>query len=261
MINNLTAELNVLRPSLLETGLESIGFNLNRKNGQLRFFEFGKTYHTGKVGEYREINHLCLYLTGMLVEGSWKGKGKEIDFYYVKGLCESIFPMLGLQVPRWEPLEHPKLQSGLTIVVEGKTLLELGAVDPGLLRRFDCKQAVFFADFRWDSLVELALKRKIEFRELPRQLPVYRDLAMIVDQALAYERVEKAIRGVKLDKLREVKLFDIFESEKLGKGKKSLAVSFTFLDEEKTLTDTEIDGMVGKIMRTLENEVQAEIRK
>lgn len=261
MINNLTAELNVLRPSLLETGLESVGFNLNRKNGQLRFFEFGKTYHTEKVGEYRETNHLCLYLTGMLREDSWKGKGKEIDFYYVKGLCERIFPILGLQTPRWEPLEHAKLQSALKIVAEGKTLLELGAVNPELSRRFDCKQAVFFADFRWDSLLELALKRKIEFRELPRQLPVYRDLAMIVDQALPYERVEKAIRGVKLDKLQEVKLFDIFESEKLGKGKKSLAVSFTFLDEEKTLTDTEIDGMVGRIMGALEKEVQAEIRK
>ena len=261
MINNLTAELDVLRPSLLETGLESVGFNLNRKNGQLRFFEFGKTYHSSNVGEYREVNHLCLYLTGLLHEDSWKGKGKELDFYYVKGLCERLFPILGLPIPAWEPLEHPKLQTGLKIVVEGKTLLEMGRVNPEIGKRFDCKQAVFFADLHWDSLLELALKRKIEFSELPRQLPVYRDLAMIVDQALPYERVEKAIRGVKLDKLQEVKLFDIFESEKLGKGKKSLAVSFTFLDEEKTLTDSEIDGMVGRIMGALEKEVQAEIRK
>ena len=184
-----------------------------------------------------------------------------MDFYFVMGLCERIFPILGLQTPGWEPMEHPKLYSALKIVAEGETVLELGAVHPELLKQFDCKQPVFFADFRWDSLLELALKRKIEFRELPRQLPVYRDLAMIVDQALPYERVEKAIRSVKLDKLQEVKLFDIFESEKLGKGKKSLAVSFTFLDEEKTLTDKEIDGLVGRIMGALENEVQAEIRK
>jgi len=261
MINNLTEELNVLRPSLLETGLESIGFNLNRKNGQLRFFEFGKTYHTPNVGVYKEANHLCLYLTGALYEDNWKGKGKDIDFYYAKGVCERIFPILGLAVPVWEPLEHPKLFSGLKMTIDGKTLVELGSVNPELLKRFDCRQAVFFADLRWDSLLELALKRKIEFRELPKQLPVYRDLAMIVEQRLPYERVEKTIRGVKLDKLREVKLFDIFENEKLGKGKKSLAVSFTFLDEEKTLTDKEIDGMVGRIMGALEKEVQAEIRK
>jgi phenylalanyl-tRNA synthetase beta chain len=261
MINNLTEELNVLRPSLLETGLESVGFNLNRKNAQLRFFEFGKTYHARKVGEYGEANHLCLYLTGKLQDDGWKGKGTAMDFYYVKGLCERIFPILGLQAMGWEPMDSTKLQSGLRVVMGGKTLLELGAVRTELLKGFDCKQAVFFADFHWDALVELALKRKIEFRELPRQLPVYRDLAMIVESGLPYEQVEKAILGVKLDKLREVKLFDIFESEKLGKGKKSLAISFTFLDEEKTLTDTEIDGMVGRIMSVLEKEVQAEIRK
>ncbi len=147
------------------------------------------------------------------------------------------------------------------MIRNGRPLLEIGAVSPDLLKQFDCKQEVFFADFRWDSLLELALKKKIEFRELPRQLPVYRDLAMIVDQTLPYHHVERTIRGVKLDKLQEVKLFDIFESEKLGKGKKSLAVSFTFLDEEKTLTDKEIDGMVGRIMSALEKEVQAEIRK
>ena len=107
----------------------------------------------------------------------------------------------------------------------------------------------------------LAAGRKIEFRELPRQLPVYRDLAMIVGKTLPFEEVEAAIRGTRLDKLREVKLFDIFESEKLGSDKKSLALSLTFLDEEKTLTDKEIDGMVARIMTALEKEVHAEIRK
>jgi phenylalanyl-tRNA synthetase beta chain len=107
----------------------------------------------------------------------------------------------------------------------------------------------------------LAEKRNIEFRELPRQLPVQRDLAMIVARSLPFEKVEQAIRDTKLSKLQEIKLFDIFESERLGKDKKSLAVSFTFLDEEKTLTDKEIDGMVGRIMTALEKEVGAEIRK
>ncbi|GGB06592.1 phenylalanine--tRNA ligase subunit beta [Puia dinghuensis] len=261
MINNLSAELDILRPSLLETGLESVGYNLNRKNGQVRFFEFGKTYRTAGVGDYQETNHLCLYLTGPVLEDSWRGKGKEVDFYYVKGLCEKIFPLLGLNKPDWLAFQHPKLQTALTILQDGRTLLEAGSVKPELLKKFDCRQDVYFADFRWDTLLELALAKKIEFKELPRQLPVYRDLAMIVDQGLPFEQVEKAIRGVKLDKLQEVKLFDIFESEKLGKGKKSLAVSFTFLDEEKTLTDKEIDGMVGRIMGVLEKEVQAEIRK
>jgi phenylalanyl-tRNA synthetase beta chain len=261
MINNLSAELNIMRPSLLETGLESISYNLNRKNGNLQFFEFGKTYQTSGVGHYTEINHLCLYVTGDLREDSWKGKGARADFYYIKSLCERIFSILGLTAPQWVVAEHPKLERGLSVVDDGVTLLEVGGVNAAILRQFDCRQELFFADFRWDLLMERASLKNTEFRELPRQLPVHRDLAMIVARALPFEKVEKAIRGVKLDKLTEVKLFDIFESEKLGGDKKSLAVSFTFLDEEKTLTDKEIDGMVGKILGALEREVQAQIRK
>jgi phenylalanyl-tRNA synthetase beta chain len=261
MINNLSAELNILRPSLLETGLESIAYNLNRKSSRLRFFEFGKTYHTSGVGKYTETNHLCLYLTGQLQEDAWKGKGASVDFYYLKGLCENLFQLVGLMAPDWGELEHLKLQAGVSVVRDGRVLLEAGVVSPDLLKQFDCRQELFFADIRWDHLMELASANSIEFSELPRQLPVHRDLAMIVEKSLAYEKVEKAIRGTRLDKLREVKLFDIFESEKLGPGKKSLALSFTFLDEEKTLTDKEIDTMIGKIMGALEKEVQAEIRK
>ena len=261
MINNLSAELNILRPSLLETGLEPIAYNLNRKSSQLRFFEFGKSYSTSGVGQYTETNHLCLYLTGPLREDSWKGEGAPVDFYYLKGLCERLLPIVGLTVPDWSTLQHPKLSLGMAMVANGRTVLEAGAVSPALLKPFDCRQDVFFADFQWDHLMELAAGRPIEFRELARQLPVNRDLAVIVGQSLPYHEVERAVRGTRLDKLREVKLFDIFESEKLGPGKKSLALSLTFLDEEKTLTDKEIDGMMSRIMGALEKEVQAEIRK
>ncbi|WP_431212010.1 hypothetical protein ACQ86N_40615 [Puia sp. P3] len=191
MINNLSAELNILRPSLLETGLESVSWNLNRKVDMLRFFEFGKSYSTSGVGKYTETNHLCLYLTGPLSEDSWKGKGKPVDFYYIKGLCARIFQLLGLELPGWRPLEHSKLGSALEIALEGRTLLEAGSVNPGLLKQFDIKQEVFFVDIRWDALIELASGKSIEFRELPRQLAVYRDLAMIVDKSLPYEKVEK----------------------------------------------------------------------
>ena len=262
MINNLSAELDVLRPSLLETGLESIAFNLNRKTGGLRFFEFGKTYRTGGVGRYVEANHLCLYLTGPLREDSWKGKATPVDLYYVKGLCERLFGVVGLPFGGW--LEQPvaKLSGGLVVKMGNDIVLETGSVLPEFLKRFDIRQEIFFVDVRWDILIRNAIKQKIEFRELPRQLPVYRDLAMVVDKTLPYGRVEETVRAIRLDKLQEVRLFDIFESEeKLGKGKKSLAVSFTFLDEEKTLTDKEIDGMIARIMGALVKEVQAEIRK
>jgi len=263
MINNLSAGLDVLRPSMLETGLESVAYNLNRKTARLRFFEFGKTYRSDGVGKYTEANHLGLYLTGPLQEESWKGKARDLDIFYVKGLCESLFRLVGLAPDHWRILEdHPKLQQGLAIGAKGKAVMEAAPVRTGLLKRFDIKQELFFVDVQWDLLMELAGKRTIEFRELPRQLPVQRDLAMIIDKSLPFGRVEQTVRDIRLDKLREVQLFDIFENEeKLGRGKKSLAVSFTFLDEEKTLTDKEIDGMVSQIMSALEKEVQAEIRK
>jgi phenylalanyl-tRNA synthetase beta chain len=261
MINNLSAELNILRPSLLETGLESIAWNQNRKNNSLSFFEFGKSYRTTAVGEYEERNHLCLYVTGKLHADSWKGKGEESDFYYLKGLCERVLAILGTGSPVWEEGSHPKLSPGLNIRLKKDTILHAGLVDPATAKRFDIRQPVYYADFNWDALLTAAEGTAIEFRELPRQLPVLRDLALVVDRGLAFEKVEKAIRGLKLEKLQELSLFDIFESEKLGAGKKSLAVSFTFLDEEKTLTDKEIDGMVGRIMGVLEKDLGAEIRK
>jgi phenylalanyl-tRNA synthetase beta chain len=264
MVNNLSAELNILRPSLLETGLESIAWNLNRKQQDIRFFEFGKSYRTDGVGKYTETTHLCLYITGQLLEDSWKGKGPVSDFYYLKGLCGNIYRILGLGTPDWTALRTvpgSRLSGGLAVTENGQTILEAGKVSQHLLKQFDSRQDIWFVDLRWDHLLEQAARLITEFRELPRQLPVQRDLAMIVEKSLAYEKVEKTVYSLKLEKLQTVKLFDIFESDKLGANKKSLAISFTFLDEEKTLTDKEIDGMVGKIMGALEKELHAEIRK
>ena len=192
-----------------------------------------------------------------------EGKGRPADIYYLKGLCERLFELVGLQFPGWTRTEisHDKLTTALAAAVGELILLEVGAVDLKVVKKFDIRQPVLFADFRWDSAMTLASARKIEFRELPRQLPVYRDLAMIVGKSLPWQEVEAAIRSTRLDKLHDIRLFDIFESEKLGSGKKSMALSLTFLDEEKTLTDKEIDGMVARIMIALEKEVHAEIRK
>ena len=261
MINNLSAELNIMRPSLLETGLESIAYNLNRKNNNLRFFEFGKSYHSSGVGQYEERNHLSLYVTGNLREDSWKGKAAASDFYYLKGLAGRILELFRVKDIATTPLQQTKLENGIVISLRGQQAAVTGMVKRKVLQQFDIRQPVYFADLNWDLLLAEIKSNNIEFRELPRQLPVHRDLALVVDRSLSYESVEKALEKIRLDKLREVQLFDIFESEKLGSGKKSLAISFSFLDEEKTLTDKEVDGMMGRIMKTFEQELSAEIRK
>src|SRR5450631_1497704 len=260
MINNLSADLNIMRPSLLETGLESISWNLNRKNPSLRFFEFGKTYESSQPGQYTETNHCCLYLTGNGHSESWKGKPSAMDFYYLKGICTAINSLAGI-VGESVQVSHPKLVNGIEIRQGGLIILMAGEVDSVILRKFDIRQPVFFADIYWDHLLQLAESHTIVFSELPKQNPVNRDLALIVEKSLPFERVEKTVYGIGLQKLSGVQLFDIFESEKLGKDKKSLAISFTFLDNEKTLTDKEIDGMMNRIMKTAEEELNAEIRK
>ncbi len=260
MINNLSAELNIMRPSLLETGLESISWNLNRKNNDLRFFEFGKTYETSQPGQYKEMNHCCLYITGNLQPENWKGKPAVIDFYYLKGICTALCSLSGIH-GEILPFNHQKLTGAIEIRQDDKIILTAGEVDGTILQKFDIRQPVFFADIYWDNLVDLSGRNTIVFSELPRQVPVNRDLALIVEKSLPFEKIEKVVNGIGLEKLRSVQLFDIFESEKLGKDKKSMAVSFTFLDYEKTLTDKEIDGMMNMIMKTAEEELDAEIRK
>jgi phenylalanyl-tRNA synthetase beta chain len=260
LLNNLSNELNIMRPSMLHTALEVIAFNINRKNNNLKFFEFGKTYSTSGVGQYSEVNHLCLYLTGQSNENHWKEKSKPSDIYYLKGVAEAILSNLGLKHDGFETINTNELQSGLSVQLNGEKILELGRINTGLASKFDIKQPVFFADFYWDAILKYAGKQ-VQFKEISKYPSVERDLAMVVPKSMKYKEISERIDKLRLKQLKDVKLFDVFESEKLGKDKKSLAVNFTFLDEEKTLTDKEIDSWMTKIMTTLEKELNAEIRK
>jgi phenylalanyl-tRNA synthetase beta chain len=261
LLNNLSAVHNMMRPSMLETGLESIAYNLNRKNNDLKFFEFGKTYHSGGVGKYIETEHLCLFVTGNKTEASWKEKGTPSDLYYLKGIVESVLILAGIKDLTWEISSVNKLKNSLILKSGKSQIVESGAVSREELNRFDIKQEVYYADINWQAVLENTTSKEIRYTPLPNQLPVYRDLAMVVPGSLPFNLVDESIRKIRLPKLKSVKLFDVFESEKLGTDKKSLAINLTFLDDEKTLTDKEIDGMMNRIMLTLEQELKAEIRK
>jgi phenylalanyl-tRNA synthetase beta chain len=261
MINNLSQELNIMRPGLMETGLESIAYNLNRKNNNLKFFEFGKIYSVNEPGSYNENNHLAVYITGNTTDDSWKTKGEKVDFYYTKAVFEKIINVLGLKIDSYTQSENAGEANSLQAIIKNEKIAEIGMVSSKLQKRFDIKQPVFYADLNWDKLLELNSKIHIQHREVPKYPAVHRDLAIIVNKAVRFEEVEKATHSAKLTKLKTINLFDIFESEKIGAGKKSMAVSFTFLDEEKTLTDKEIDGMMNKIIASYEKELGAEIRK
>ncbi|MBD0331270.1 MAG: phenylalanine--tRNA ligase subunit beta [Chitinophagaceae bacterium] len=261
LINNLSSELNVMRPSMLPTALEVIQFNSNRKNNNLRFFEFGKTYEKISVDNYSETEHLCLYVTGAVNENHWKQKVVASDIYYIKGVAEAVLHLLGLETVAFQASSNLSLQNAIQVLFGNEKFLEVGQVSHSLETQFDCKQPVFFADFNWEILMKYASEKKIAYKEVPKYPAVQRDLAVVVSKEMKYEQITAQVRKLQLSKLREVKLFDVFESEKIGTHRKSLAINFTFLDEEKTLTDKEIDSWMDKIMNTLEKELKADIRK
>jgi phenylalanyl-tRNA synthetase beta chain len=261
MINSLSAELDVMRATMVETGLETISYNLNRKNKDLQLFEFGKTYHSSGIGNYSEREHLTLYITGLQSTATWKSKQSDSDFYRSKGIASAIAQLCGLGNLNFSKTSANGSSLALTGSVNNKPIATVSEIPANKLKAFDIKQPVFFIDFDWLLVLQLVSAKSITYKEVGKFPAVQRDLAIVVDQNVTFGAVENAVEKTKLAKLQEVQLFDIFESEKLGKDKKSLAVSFTFLDEEKTLTDKEIDEMMGSLVNGFEKELNAEIRK
>ncbi len=261
MMNNLSAELDSLRVSMLETGLQTVLHNLNRKNNNLRLFEFGKTYSTSGQGKYSEVEHLAVFLSGRIREENWHNKKELSDIYHLKGVVQAIMTQLGISNLSYETKTNPRLDEHVEIRSGNTILANIGKANSALVTRLDIKQDVYVADLLWDNCVDVAANRNLAYQEIPRFQAVQRDLAFIVDRHLVYSTVEEIVSRTKLPKLKQTRLFDVFESEKLGSGKKSMALSFTFLDEEKTMTDKEIDEMMQKIIVTFEKELNAEIRK
>jgi phenylalanyl-tRNA synthetase beta chain len=256
MLNNLSAELDMMRPSMLESGLQCIAFNLNRKNNVLPLFEFGKTYHTEANGGYAETEHLCIYVSGVTDKG-WKTSAQPLDIYFLKGICENILRQLGIH----QLMNFQQEKNTLHASYNNKTIMQLYPASAASKKLFDIKQEVFVADFYWRNCIAVSEARSLRFAELPRFPQVERDLSIVVSKQLAYAAIEESVRKCKIKKLKQVRLFDVFENEKLGTDKKSMALNFHFLDEEKTLTDKETDQMMQIIVGQLEKELHAEIRK
>ena len=258
MINSLSSELDVLRPSMLETGLESVAYNLKRKNNSLQFFEFGKTYSQKAVGKYDEPQHICLYATGNIGVDSWQQKAVPANLYYVKGAVQQLALICGVSQFGLEQVAG--VANVYAILLDGKQAGTLGSITRQRLEQFEIKQPVFYVDLNWDILLKMALQQQVTFKEMSRFPAVERDLAIVVDKATAYDKIEAAIRKAGVEKLTGIHLFDLFEGEKLGPGKKSIAVNFTFADAEKTMTEKEIERMMRLIISGLEQETGAEIR-
>ncbi|TWI00634.1 phenylalanyl-tRNA synthetase beta subunit [Flavobacterium tiangeerense] len=258
MLNPLSADLSTMRQSLLFSGLEAVSYNINRKNADLKLFEFGKTYHNYLAG-YEEKKHLSLLLTGNRNQENWTGTLKTSDFFLFKGYVLGILSRLGIDKLQTKPVELDVFAEGISLVVGNDTIVSLGVVKKVILKHFGIKQEVFYADFNWDLILK-KISTKIKYTEIPKYPEVRRDLALLLDQTVSYESLYNLARQTEKGLLKNIDLFDVYEGQNLPEGKKSYALSFTIQDNAKTLTDAQIDKIMSKLQKNFETEVGAVLR-
>lgn len=258
MLNPLSNDLSAMRQSLLFSGLEAVSYNINRRNGDLKLFEFGKTYHKLPSG-YDEPKHLTLFVSGNRSEESWTNAQKPSDFFLFKGYVNAILERLGIIKIQYKPVSSDVFAEGIAIACGNDTLVEFGTVKKSILKHFDIKQEVFYADFNWNLVLKL-IGTKIKFTDIPKYPEVRRDLALLVDENVAFDAIYTIARQTEKSLLKEVNLFDVYQGKNLPEGKKSYAVSFILQDNSKTLTDEQIDKILNKLQKNFENELGASLR-
>lgn len=271
LMNPLSSDLNVMRQSLLFGGLEVVRHNVNRRNANLRLFEFGNCYYfnEGKrnpekvLAAYSEDQRLGLWLTGKRVEGSWAHPNEDASFYELKAYVMNILVRIGL------PMGGLLIENGdndifaKSIAVKdrnGKVYLELGLVKKALLAAFDIEQEVYYADLNWSLLTSKVRGAKVSFKEISKFPAVSRDLALLVDKQVTFAEIEKVCFAADKKLLKKVELFDVYEGKNLEAGKKSYAINLTLQDEEKTMNDKQTDNIMQKIVQSLEKQLGAKLR-
>ena len=271
ILNPLSADLGVMRQTLLFGGLESIVRNANRKNSNLRFFEFGNCYHYDEskkeadklIKAYTQDQHLGLWVTGKRVENSWAHPNEDASFYELKAYVENILVRLGLSLQAVTLVkgENNIFEDSISIVTKaGKIIAELGIVAYKLTKNIGITNEVFFADIYWDNLLKAVKKHVVEYKEISKYPAVSRDLALLVEKTVEFEQIKEIAYSTEKKLLKAVELFDVYEGKNLPEGKKSYAVNFILQDEQKTLNDKQIDSIMKKLIDNLTKRLNAELR-
>ncbi|KIX22788.1 phenylalanyl-tRNA synthetase subunit beta [Flavobacterium sp. 316] len=259
MLNPLSNDLSAMRQSMLFSGLEAISFNINRKRGDLKLFEFGKTYHNLPSG-YEENKHLTLFVTGNRTEENWVQTQQKSDFFLFKGYINSILSRVGLDSKISSlPVENDIFSEGISLAIGKEVIVEFGTVKKSILKHFDIKQEVLYADINWGK-IQKYVSNKIKFTDIPKYPEVRRDLALLLNNATTFEEVYKIAKQTEKKLLKDINLFDVYQGKNLPEGKKSYAVSFIIQDENKTLNDKEIEKIMSKLQTNFENQLGASLR-
>ena len=268
ILNPLSQDLGCMRQTLLFGGLETVIYNTNRKNPDLRIYEFGNCYyteppHAGQALKgYTENQHLAMFITGNKTGSNWNTPEQPSTFFSLKTCVENVFKRVGIDVfsLKMKEIQNEIFAEGLTYSKGEHLLAEVGTVHPKLLKQFDIKTPVYYADFRWDAVMRMLGKTEIRYKELPRFPEVRRDLSLIVDKKTRFDEICAVANKTERKLLKHVCLFDVYEGDKIENGKKSYAVSFILQDMEQTLTDAQINKTMQSIAEALAKETGAAVR-
>ena len=271
IMNPLSSDLSVMRQTLLFGGLESIEHNAKRKNGNLRFFEFGNVYRfdpekkndENPMAAYNEQYHLGLWVTGKRVEGSWAHPDEDSSFYELEAYVENILSRIGLNQGATvrKKSQNDIFMAGISVENRGgKQLLEMGILSKKVLKAADIDRPVYYAELNWTALMKAVRKNEILYSEISKYPAVSRDLALLVDEKVEFAEIEQTARQTEKKLLKSVELFDVYEGKNLPEGKKSYAVNFILQDETKTLNDKQIEAIMSKLTANLKNKLGAELR-
>jgi len=259
IINSLSLDLSVLRQSMLFSGLEVTSHNINRKQSDLKLFEFGKIYK--KIEEKRvEDKKLAIYITGNVSKKNWNSTEEKTDYYYTKGIVKSLLQKLGINNTISKPTTLSNLNEGESLFLGKKEIVTYGVVKNQILNSFNIDQQVFYAEFNWDTIVSIVSNKAIHVNEIPKYPEVTRDLSMLLDENIGFESIYNCC--IKVDKklIKEVSLFDVYQGDKLPPNKKSYGISLNISSNEKTLSEIEIDNLMNKIIKSLHVNFGAELR-
>ena len=271
VMNPLSSDLNVMRQTLLFGGLECIAHNANRKNGNVRFFEFGNCYNFNAekknpdqtLAAYKEDYHLGLWLSGQHISGSWAHADEETSFYELKSYVMNVLARLGLTVNINSVADY---ESDIFSVAQcinnkaGQPLVIMGIVSKKILKTFDIAQNVFYADINWNAVMKAIKNHSVSFTEIAKFPAVSRDLALLVDKSVKFAQIEQIAYQTEKKLLKDVQLFDVYEGKNLEAGKKSYAVNFTLQNPTATMSDKQIEKTMQSLIFNLQKRLDAKLR-
>lgn len=260
ILNPLSSDLDVMRQSLLFSGLEAVSYNQNRKNADLKLYEFGKVYSLDGMN-YKENQRLSIFITGAKESENWSSKSVDAGFYNLKAAVDQIISRLNIKGLITDETAQANLSLGIVYRKGDKALVEFGSVSKKALKMLDISGEVFYADFDWDLVIRSVRNNKIAYKEVSKFPSVRRDLSMLLNSDVTFDQLKQIALKTEKGILKEVNVFDVYVGDKLPEGKKSYALSFLLQDEEKTLADKQIEAIMQKLILNFEKQVGAEIRK